>query len=403
MKKFLFILFVCFAAVSCNSFDDEVGYIVTTNGTYVQNVISANQTYCKIKYGHTIKEVAGSPKLSKVVFKLSGEGEEEIIDAQKGEENLYSAEFEIPYDRNVKISTIAIINGKDEIIFEHDVYYSKTNFCPNIADSICTNPLNYDVIRYFVECDNTLFKSNISKATVTIGKKTYPLTIINDNQIYCDINLYDIANYSGYPTLTIKNEVDEYKVNGHAHIEVVKEAITGYDTSKDGKDIEGCIYLAGTKWAKGVIVTGTDKKNHLDINEENGLQKISAYTWNSYLEDNNLDGYKIPSIGQADSLIHYCSIQKVKALNASNYEYVVYPAKKNEKIKSFFSNIKPTPMADIRSHGVYIKDNVKYASTNQYNTYSNPYYYYYWPESKKMLTVYTSGIWDYCLLLPIKD
>ena len=127
MKKFLFILFVCFAAVSCNSFDDEVGYIVTTNGTYVQNVISANQTYCNIKYGHTIKEVAGSPKLSKVVFKLSGECEEKIIDAQKGEENLYSAEFEIPYDRNVKISTIAIINGKDEIIFERDVYYSKTN------------------------------------------------------------------------------------------------------------------------------------------------------------------------------------------------------------------------------------------------------------------------------------
>lgn len=56
MKKYLFILLVCFAAISCNSYDDEIGYVVTTEGTCLQDVISANHTSCKIKYGQTIKK-----------------------------------------------------------------------------------------------------------------------------------------------------------------------------------------------------------------------------------------------------------------------------------------------------------------------------------------------------------
>lgn len=403
MNKFLFILLVCFAAISCNSYDDEVGYITTTDGTYLEDVISANHTSCKIKYGHTIKVVEGTPKLSKVVFKLSGEGEEELVDAQKGEDNIYYAEFEIPYDKYVTISTIATINGEDRSISERGIYYDRSQFCPYSTDYICTNPLNYDVIRYVVECNNTYFKSKISEATVTIGKKTYPLTITDDNKIYCDINLYDIANCSCYPVLTIKNEVDEYRINGGAYMEVKKETITGYDTSNDGKEIDGCIYLAGTKWAKGVIVKGSDGKNHLDINEEDGVNTRADF-WNYDLEDNDLDGYKIPSLGQADSLIHYCSIQKVNAENASNYQYVVYPAKKNEKIKSFFYNIKSTPIADIRRNGVYIKSNERYTSIKYENAYGgyDPYYYYYYPERDNMFAKYFAS-WQYCLLLPIKD
>ena len=81
MKKFLFILLVCFAAISCNSYDDEVGYIAAINGT-VESVISANHTSCTILYGKTIK-TEGNIELSKVAFKVSGKGEEEILDAQK--------------------------------------------------------------------------------------------------------------------------------------------------------------------------------------------------------------------------------------------------------------------------------------------------------------------------------
>ena len=366
MKKYLFILLVCFAAISCNSYDDEIGYVVTTEGTCLQDVISANHTSCKIKYGQTIKDVAGNPKLSKVIFKLSGDGEEVIVDAQKGDDDLYYAEIEIPYDRNVTVSTVVTINGEDENILERTLYYNKSYFCPEIADSICTNPQNYDVIRYIVECKNSMFESKISEATVTIGKKTYPLTITDDNKIYCDIDLYDIADCSCYPVLTIKNEVDEYKINGGAHIKVKKNAITGYDTSEDGKEIDGCIYLAGTKWAKGVIVQGTGGKNYLDINEEDGI-KTYANIWNAYLDNNNLDGYKIPSLEQAENIIHYCSIQQVKAENAVNRQYVVYPAKKNERIKSFFYNIKSIPIADIRKNGVYIKDYESYTSIRYKN------------------------------------
>ena len=403
MKKYLFILLVCFAAISCNSYDDEIGYVVTTEGTCLQDVISANHTSCKIKYGQTIKDVAGNPKLSKVIFKLSGDGEEVIVDAQKGDDDLYYAEIEIPYDRNVTISTIATINGEDESISVRTLYYNKSHFCPEIADSICTNPQNYDVIRYIVECKNSMFESKISEATVTIGKKTYPLTITDDNKIYCDIDLYDIADCSCYPVLTIKNEVDEYKINGGAHIKVKKNAITGYDTSEDGKEIDGCIYLAGTKWAKGVIVQGTGGKNYLDINEEDGI-KTYANIWNAYLDNNNLDGYKIPSLEQAENIIHYCSIQQVKAENAVNRQYVVYPAKKNERIKSFFYNIKSIPIADIRKNGVYIKDYESYTSIRDKNAYGgyDPSVYYYYPEYENMFKKYSlSSYW--CLLLPIKD
>lgn len=403
MKKYLFILLVCFAAISCNSYDDEIGYVVTTEGTCFQDVISANHTSCKIKYGQTIKDVAGNPKLSKVIFKLSGDGEEVIVDAQKGDDDLYYAEIEIPYDRNVTISTIATINGEDESISVRTLYYNKSHFCPEIADSICTNPQNYDVIRYIVECKNSMFESKISEATVTIGKKTYPLTITDDNKIYCDIDLYDIADCSCYPVLTIKNEVDEYKINGGAHIKVKKNAITGYDTSEDGKEIDGCIYLAGTKWAKGVIVQGTGGKNYLDINEEDGI-KTYANIWNAYLDNNNLDGYKIQSLEQAENIIHYCSIQQVKAENAVNRQYVVYPAKKNERIKSFFYNIKSIPIADIRKNGVYIKDYESYTSIRYKNAYGgyDPSVYYYYPEYENMFKKYSlSSYW--CLLLPIKD
>jgi len=128
MKKYLFILLVCFAAISCNSYDDEVGYIVTTEGTCLQDVISAKHTSCKIKYGQTIKHVAGKPKLSKVIFKLSGKGEDEFVDAQKGDDDLYYAEIEIPYDRNVTISTIATINGEDENLqCDRSVRYTKSD------------------------------------------------------------------------------------------------------------------------------------------------------------------------------------------------------------------------------------------------------------------------------------
>ena len=407
MKKFLFILLVCFAAISCNSYDDEIGYIVKTDGTCFQNVISANHTSCKIKYGHTIKGVEGNIELSKVVFKLSEDGEEKFVEAQKGESDVYYAELEIPYGKEVIISTIATINGEDRSVSEREVYYNNSYFCPEIADSICTNPQNYDVIRYVVECKNIYYKSKISEATVTIGKKTYPLTITDDNKIYCDIDLYDIANCDCYPVLTIKNEVGEYKIKGGAYMRVEKNAITGYDTSEDGKEIDGCIYLAGTKWAKGVIVQGSDGKNHLDINEENGAE-TAASAWNSYLNNNNLDGYKIPSLDQAKKLIYYCSIQEVRAKNASNtLHYVVYPARKNERIKSFFSHLKSTPMADIRKNGVFIKGNERYTSITYENVYGgyDPSYYYYYPEDDNMFAKYSAG-WrntPYCLLLPIKE
>lgn len=501
MNKFLFILLVCFAAISCNSYDDEVGYITTTGGTCFQDVISANHTSCKIKYGHTIKDVEGNSKLSKVVFKLSGEGEEEFVDAQKGEDNIYYAEIDIPYDKsveistiatidskdvdlydrtvrytksdifvtqidgeyeqkvisathtsckikyghpikeltansniskvafkvegpneqktvvaqkgnndfysaeldiplnaNVKISTIATINGEDGSVCSKDIKYTTMDFAPEFADSIQTNPLNYDVVRYcvnIVKNKNIASVNEISTGKVTIGKKSYPLAFATDGSMYCDINLYDIADFYGSPSLTIKNNIDEYTLKGHVKFEVKKEAITGYDTSEDGKEVDGCIYLAGTKWQKGVFVKGADGKSYLDINEGLGILIKHEYEY---------DASTTPSVEQADKLAKYCSRQRVKATNVAEGDwscgYVIYPAKNNEKINSFFNPVKPCKMADIRNKGVYIRTHTSYGSPSDKYNYHNHYYF-----------VLESGCcvsnqhtwWTDCYIMPIKE
>ena len=161
------------------------------------------------------------------------------------------------------------------------------------------------------------------------------------------------------------------------------------------------------KWAKGVIVKGSDGNNHLDINEEEGI-KTYIDNWDDYLKNNNLNGYKIPSLGQADSLINYCSIQRVRAENTAIWQFVVYPAKKNEKIKGIFNNIKSTPMADIRKNGVYINSSQYYASRHldRDGNYNPRYYYHYYyrPLEKDIFDYRCSSFdWRDCLLLPIKD
>ena len=498
MNKFLFILLVCFAAISCNSYDDEVGYITTTGGTCFQDVISANHTSCKIKYGHTIKDVEGNSKLSKVVFKLSGEGEEEFVDAQKGEDNIYYAEIDIPYDKsveistiatidskdvdlydrtvrytksdifvtqidgeyeqkvisathtsckikyghpikeltansniskvafkvegpneqktvvaqkgnndfysaeldiplnaNVKISTIATINGEDGSVCSKDIKYTTMDFAPEFADSIQTNPLNYDVVRYcvnIVKNKNIASVNEISTGKVTIGKKSYPLAFATDGSMYCDINLYDIADFYGSPSLTIKNNIDEYTLKGHVKFEVKKEAITGYDTSEDGKEVDGCIYLAGTKWQKGVFVKGADGKSYLDINEGLGILIKHEYEY---------DASTTPSVEQADKLAKYCSRQRVKATNVAEGDwscgYVIYPAKNNEKINSFFNPVKPCKMADIRNKGLYVRTKTDYGSPAD-----KPFYYRYYFELSSFCIGNNYARWEDCYKMPIK-
>ena len=500
MKKFLFILLACFAAISCNCYDDEVGYIVKTDGTYFQDVMSANHTSCKIKYGHTIKDVEGNSKLSKVVFKLSGEGEEEFVDAQKGEDNIYYAEIDIPYDKsveistiatidgkdvdlydrtvryaksdifitqidgeykqkvisathtsckikyghpvkeltatpniskvafkvespngqkifaaqkgnndfysaeleiplntNVKISTIATINGEDGSVCSKDIKYTTMDFAPEFADSIQTNPLNYDVVRYcvnIIKSKNIAFENKISTAKVTFGEKSYPLSFADDGSMYCDINLYDIADFYGNPSLTIKNEIDEYTLKGYSKFVIQKETINGYDTSEDGKEVDGCIYLAGTKWQKGVLVKGSDGKSYLDINDELGSLIKHEY---------ELDASTTPSVEQAKKLAKYCSMQRVKAINAvendQQYGIVIYPAKNNEKINSFFYPVKPCKMADLRNKGLYVSANREYGSPkDKYN-----YIRYSFQLSSYCGANYLGNYWVDCYKMPIKE
>lgn len=213
--------------------------------------------------------------------------------------------------------------------------------------------------------------------------------------MYCDINLYDIADFYGNPSLTIKNEIDEYTLKGHSEFRVRKESITGYDTSEDGKEVDGCIYLAGTKWQKGVFVKGANGKSYLDINEGLGVLIKHEYEY---------DASTTPSVEQADKLAKYCSRQRVKAINAvehdQQYGFVIYPAKNNEKINSFFNPVKPCKMADIRNKGVYIRTHTGYGSPSDKYNYHNHYYFVL--ESGSCVSNQHTW-WTDCYIMPIKE
>lgn len=70
-------------------------------------------------------------------------------------------------------------------------------------------------------------------------------------------------------------------------------------------------------------------------------------------------------------------MQRVKAINAveNNQQYglVIYPAKNNEKINSFFYPVKPCKMADIRNKGLYVRTKTDYGSPAD-----KPFYYRYY-------------------------
>lgn len=360
-------------------------------------MISATPTSCKIKYGHPVKELTATPNISKVAFKVESPNGQEIVAAQKGNNDFYSAELNIPLNANVKISTIATINGEDGSVCSKEIKYTTMDFAPEFADSIQTNPLNYDVVRY---CVNIIKKQDvasinkISTAKVTFGEKSYPLTFAADGSMYCDINLYDIANLYGNPSLTIKNEIAEYTLKGHLEFEVSKETISGYDTSEDGKEVDGCIYLAGTKWQKGVFVKGADGKSYLDINDELGILIKHEYEY---------DASTTPSVEQTDKLAKYCSRQRVKATNVAEGDwscgYVIYPAKNNEKINSFFNPVKPCKMADIRNKGVYIRTHTSYGSPSDKYNYHN-HYYFVLKSGRCVSDQHT--YWTDCYIMPIK-
>lgn len=269
------------------------------------------------------------------------------------------------------------------------------DFAPEFADSIQTNPLNYDVVRYCVNIikkQDVAFENKISTAKVTFGEKSYPLTFADDGSMYCDINLYDIANFGGNPSLTIKNDIDEYTLKGHLEFKVIKETISDYDTSEDGKEVDGCIYLAGTKWQKGVFVKDSDGNSYLDINEEFGSLIKHEY---------ELDASTTPSVEQAKKLAKYCSMQRVKATNVveNDYQYglVIYPAKNNEKINSFFNPVKPCKMADIRNKGLYVRTKTDYGSPAD-----KPFYYRYYFELSSFCIGNNYARWEDCYKMPIK-
>jgi hypothetical protein len=130
----------------------------------------------------------------------------------------------------------------------------------------------------------------------------------------------------------------------------------------------------------------------LDINEEFGSLIKHEY---------ELDASTTPSVEQAKKLAKYCSMQRVKATNVveNDYQYglVIYPAKNNEKINSFFNPVKPCKMADIRNKGLYVRTKTDYGSPAD-----KPFYYRYYFELSSFCIGNNYARWEDCYKMPIK-
>ena len=85
--------------------------------------------------------------------------------------------------------------------------------------------------------------------------------------------------------------------------------------------------------------------------------------------------------------------------NDRQYGIVIYPAKNNEKISSFFYPVKPCKMADIRNKGLYVKTSLYYGSPkDKYN-----YIRYSFQLSSYCEAEYFGNYWVDCFKMPIKE
>lgn len=148
-----------------------------------------------------------------------------------------------------------------------------------------------------------------------------------------------------------------------------------------------------------MLVKGSDGKSYLDINDELGSLIKHEY---------ELDASTTPSLEQAEKLAKYCSMQRVKAINAvendRQYGIVIYPAKNNEKINSFFYPVKPCKMADIRNKGLYVGANRSYGSPKDKYNYHR--YYFEWSSYSLggiCISRYFGSPWEDCYKMPIKE
>ena len=402
MNKILLSLMLVAALVSCNDYEDSFGYRIDVSSESVENVIDADADGYTVQLGHPVALVDGNAEISDVYFKLDTEGEEKVVKAKK-EGNLYILEEELPYERYVNIYSYAIVNGEEQELHHWSYFLSKYSFAPEITN-IRVSTRNLGSLTVIANYSNPLPNKKLTEAYLNIGSRSYKMTVL-DGEVYCNVDLYDLGYVkNAIPLLTLGNDISSATQTPYCYITNNVYSVENYDTSDDGKTVDGCLYLAGTKWGKGMLVEDNSGKYSLDKNTYLGDRCFyyprntqTAYCFQGEYDDPVTKAlgsdWMTPTKEQMEKLLTCCSIQRIcteTSNGGKRWGYVVYPAKGNRRVECDLATdcLENEYLTSIRDKGVYMEvvtENVSSSRSVYYGTstltdvYKNHYgeWYFY--------------------------
>ena len=370
MKKQILSILLCALCVACNDFEEETGYTLNV-GPFKITVDEVSTTSYSGVYQIPISLANGKADISKVYFNVNNERVE-----AKCEKEVYSMDYQFVCGKRYDVRTIAVINGIEQTLDKQVVGYSISDLGP--SGKISCTVVEFGKIRFTVNLSSSAsgYFPLVSDVTITTGSLTTPMQSAGSQTYVCDVDLYDIKGWGNKALVKVKTKLGTTSLNfnmGSTGVYIRVYNVTDYDMSNDGKEMDGCIYLAGTKWAKGVM--GSDGK--LTADSELGE------SWNSYpfsfsssifdgdgyyyfqgmendpIRKNLGEGWMTPSTTQLRNLYERCSIQKVKVGN--NTGYLFYPGKNGKRV---LCNVaySSADVKELRERGVYMQENEYYAS-----------------------------------------
>lgn len=408
MKKQILSILLCALCVACNDFEEEIGYTLNVGPSKITiDENSITETSYSAMCRTPISLVDGRADISEVYFKVN----DERVEA-KCEKKVYYMDYKFMLGHYYSVETIAVINGVEQTLDYGHVSYTKKEFEPFGRIELSVEELGKFRFTLDLYSSSGLFPPS-TDVKVIIGNQAVEMRPVNATKFVCDVDMYDTENWDGYASYQLTNVFGVQKSSRTYTGKVTFESVADYDMSNDGKEIDGCIYLAGTKWAKGVM--GTD--GQLTADSELGeiwhcllpssleFDRNNEYHFQGTEVDpvrKNLgEGWMTPSPTQIRNLFNRCSRQAVDIGNKEE-GLLLFPGKNGKRI--ICNKVMSVNLAKIREQGVYVKKDEYYGTDEVYRRSSNWYQHTvaYWRSWSSKLELFDSDRW-YFYILPIKE
>lgn len=409
MKKQILSILLCALCVACNDFEEEIGYTLNVGPSKITiDENSITKTSYSARLSTPISLVDGKADISEVYFKVN----DERVEA-KCEKKVYYMDYKFMLGSYYSVKTIAVINGVEQTLDYGDVNYMKKDFEPYGRIELSVEELGKFRFTLDLHSSSGLFPPS-SDVKVIIGNQVVEMRPVNATKFVCDVDMYDTENWDGYASYQLTNVFGVQKSSRTGYMGGVKiESVADYDMSNDGKEIDGCIYLAGTKWAKGVMDTDGKLTADSELGEvwdcrphpipEYDSNDCSHFqgTENDPVRKNLGEGWMTPSPTQIQNLFKRCSRQEVN-VGTKESGLLLFPGKNGKRI--ICNKVMPVNLAKIREQGVYVKKDEYYGTDKVYRRSSNwiQNSVAYWRSWSSKLELFYSDR-SYFYILPIKE